>query len=184
MMNAEQQLPYAENATLQATKLTYKGDDSAFYVLLPKPGVSFAAAMASLDGTGFSELRRRMTSQGTTQVALGLPKLDADFSTELSTPLKAMGMPLAFDPERGQFSGMASLPNPIYISRVLHKTKVKVDEKGTVAAAATVVEMGAGASAPLPSGPQIICDRPYLFSIVDEKSGAMLFLGVVNDPTK
>jgi serine protease inhibitor len=182
MMNAEEDLPYAENATLQATRLSYKGDDSAFYVMLPKDNVSLAAAMASLEGTGFSDLRAAL-SQETTKVVLGLPKLDTDFGTSLKAPLEALGMPLAFDPDHADFSGMAP-PGLAYIGDVFHKTKVKVDEKGTVAAAATVVEMGATAIAEQVQPPQIICDRPYLIAIVDEKSGTMLFLGAVNDPTK
>jgi serpin B len=184
MMNATEQMPYVENAIMRAARLTYKGKDTAFYVMLPNQGVSLDAAMSSLQGTGFSELRRAMTSKGTTEVILGLPKLDSDFSTELSKPLAEMGMPRAFDVERAEFSNMATLDVPIYISRVLHKTKVKVDEKGTEAAAATVVEMTMGASARSGEPPRIICDRPYLFSIVDEKSGTMLFLGAVNDPKK
>jgi serpin B len=78
----------------------------------------------------------------------------------------------------------ASAGGPIYIGDVIHKTKVKVDEKGTVAAAATVVEMTEGAAPVQAPHPVIVCDRPYLIAIVDEKSGAMLFLGAVNDPTK
>jgi serpin B len=183
MMHSSEPMPYTENAALRATKLTYEGYDSAFYVFLPKPGVSMAAAMASLEASGFSNLRQAMDSAEATEVDLGLPRLDVDFSTELSKVLKKMGMPRAFDANAAQFDGMADIPGaPIYIGVVLHKTKVKVDEKGTEAAAATVVEMLAGAEAPLHQPVAMICDHPYLFAIVDEHSGAMLFLGVVNAP--
>lgn len=151
---------------------------------LTRQGVSLDAAMASLKGTGFADLRATMTSRGTTEVILGLPKLDADLSANLNKPLATMGMPRAFDQKRAEFSDMAELGVPIYIGDVLHKTKVKVDEKGTVAAAATVVGMKAGSAAPAAEPPRIICDRPYAFAIVDEKSGAILFLGAVNDPGK
>jgi serpin B len=124
-----------------------------------------------------------MDSAETTQILLGLPKLDVDFSTDLAKALEKMGMPRAFDPNAAQFDGMADIPGaPIYIGRVLHKTRVKVDEKGTEAAAATVVEMKDGAMAPRFQPVSMICDHPYLFAIVDEHSGAMLFLGVVNAP--
>ena len=109
---------------------------------------------------------------------------DVEFSADIGKQLADLGMPRAFDARRAQFSSMADLDVPIYIGSVLHKTKVKVDEKGTEAAAATVVGMLA-ATAPEQTEPkQIICDRPYVFAIVDEASGAMLFLGVVNDPRK
>jgi serine protease inhibitor len=179
MMNATEGRPFAENGALQATSLAYVGADTGFYVMLPRPGVSIDAAMASLEGTGFADLRATLTSGVTTEVVLGLPKLDADFGTSLKKPLATMGMPRAFDQDLAQFSGMADLGVPIYIGDVMHKTKVKVDEKGTEAAAATVVEMLAG-SAPA----RIVCDRPYLFAIVDQRTGVMLFLGVVEDPTK
>lgn len=184
MMHATRPMPYAENTLLQAARLPYKGDGTSYYVLLPGRGVSLDAAVASLEGTGFPGLRRDMASGGTTEVVLGLPKLDADFFADLAKPLAAMGMPRAFDLNEAQFDAMADLDVPIFIGRVLHKTKVKVDEKGTEAAAATVVEMVAGSAGPVSEPLRMICERPYLFAMVDEKSGAMLFLGAVNDPAR
>lgn len=184
LMRAWQPLAYFGNATLQATKLRYVGNGTAFYIFLPREGVSVDKALASLGGSGFSDLRAKMGSE-TTGVVLGLPKLDAEFTADLNAVLAGMGMPRAFDSLQAQFSAMADTSQPIYISQVTHKTKVKVDEEGTEAAAATTVEMTLGSAMTgfsLP--PEIVCDRPYLFSIVDEKSGAMLFLGEVGDPTK
>jgi serine protease inhibitor len=183
MMHSSEHLPYAENTTLKATRLSYKGGDSDFYIMLPEPGVSVGEAAASLKGGGFSRLERSMSSQDTTKVILGLPKLDSGYFADLSRPLMKMGMPRAFDSQTAQFSNMADLDVPIYIGSVLHKTKVKVDEKGTEAAAVTVVEMRTGAAAPTHEPVSIICDRPYLFAIVDKQSGAMLFLGQVMDPS-
>jgi serine protease inhibitor len=182
MMHSSEHLPYAENAELKATRLSYKGGDSDFYIMLPKPGVSVGEAAASLKSGSFSRLERSMSSQDTTKVILGLPKLDSGYFADLSRPLMKMGMPRAFDSRTAQFSGMADLDMPIYIGRVLHKTKVKIDEKGTEAAAVTVVAMDTGAAAPTHEPARIICDHPYLFAIVDKKSGAMLFLGQVMDP--
>ncbi len=184
MMHSTRWMPYARTDVLQATKLPYQGDDSAYYILLPDEGVQFGDAAASLQGTGFSELRRTLMSQDGTEVALGLPKLDTECLTELAEPLSALGMPHAFDDAEADFTGMADLDVPIYIGSVLHKTKVKVDEKGTEAAAVTVSAMMTGSAAPGNEPIQFVCDRPYLFAIVDEGSGAMLFLGAVNDPTK
>jgi serpin B len=184
MMHMSGTLPYAENGSLVATKLLYKGLDASFYVMLPRPGVSLDAARASLEGTGFSELRAGLAKPDPAEVILALPKLNTSFGTNLNQPLIDMGMPKAFDDKQADFSGMASLDVPIWIGRVLHRTKVIVDEKGTEAAAATVVEMTAGSAMPVAAPQQIICDRPYLFAIVDEKTGTMLFVGEVGDPTK
>jgi serpin B len=185
MMHSTEQLPYAENAKLQATRLSYKGGDSDCYIVLPKPGVSIGDAAASLKAGGFSRIARDMSSRGTTEVALGLPKLESEFSTDLAGPLAAMGMPRAFDLEAAEFHDMVDRSEgPVCISRVLHKTKVKVDEKGTEAAAVTAVEMTKAMAgfAERDDPVSIICDRPYLFAIVDRDSGAMLFLGQVVDP--
>lgn len=184
MMHSVEQMPYYDSDSLQATRLMYTGNDSAYYVILPKRGVSLHDALADVEGTGFAKMRESMRSQGTTEVILGLPKLDVDFSAGLNRPLSSMGMPRAFDWELAQFSDIADLPQPIYIGDVLHKAKIRVDEKGTVAAAATVVGMLAGSAGPVVEPPRIVCDRPYAFAIVDERSGAMLFLGTVNDPNE
>ncbi len=181
MMNDSSARPYAENGALRATKLPYKGNDAAFYVMLPEEGVAIDTALESLEGTGFESLRKALDASGATKVSLGLPKLDSEFSASLADPLKDMGMPRAFDPRSAQFGGIATgTLEPIYIDDVLHMTKVKVDETGTEAAAVTV---GSLAAKGVPEFKEIVCDRPYLFAIVDEPSGAILFLGVVNDPT-
>lgn len=186
MMHASQSFPYVENRVLQATKLLYRGFDTSFYVMLPRTGVSLDTALASLKGTGFADLRATMMTSASRELLLGLPKLDTGFGTNLNEPLRALGMPRAFDMTAAEFSGMAdlTLALPIFIGRVLHKTKVIVNEMGTEAAAATVVEMLVGSAGTTEEPATIICDRPYLFAIVDEPTGTMLFLGTVGDPTK
>jgi serpin B len=90
-----------------------------------------------------------------------------------------MGMPLAFDPGRADFSGMTDAER-LYISAVIHQANIDVDEKGTTAAAATAVVMRAG-SVP---GELVVLrvDRPYLFALRDLCTGAVLFLGRVVEP--
>ena len=185
MMSTAHQMHYAENGTLQATRLHYAGNETAFYVLLPKAGVSLDSATSSLGGRGFSALRESMAEQGRTEVVLQMPKLDTDFRKSIEEPLTRMGMTNAFDRDTAQFSGIANIAAPLCIGGVLHASKVIVDETGTEAAAATVIGYEAGALAKAPTEPKrIVCDRPYLFAIVDEASGAMLFLGAVNDPNE
>lgn len=181
MMRTTTVLPYAQDETVQATRLAYKGGDSALYLLLPKPGVDLSEPLATLGAGGFGELRRAMESTAPTEVRLELPKLDVEYSVDLVRPLAAMGMPLAFDPDAADFSGIATAQR-IWLSEISHATRIRIDEKGTEAAAATVD--APATSAPMAMPPVIICDRPYLFAIVDEASGAILFLGAVNDPTR
>lgn len=182
MMNDSRTQPYAESKILQATRLSYRGGGTAFYVLLPKKGVRLDAAVASLDSAGFSALKSTMDTETGTQVVLAMPKLDAEFKDDLSSALAEMGMPSAFDRQRAQFSGIADVNGPLWIDSVKHATKVKVDETGTEAAAATAAAIAAMGMASPAQPREIICDRPYIFAIVDESSGAMLFLGVVRDP--
>lgn len=180
MMQDRRDLPYYASSEYQATRLDYKGNRTDFYLVLPKPGFDTSATLSALERGGLDKLRRSLASTASTEVDLGLPKLDSDCGAEFSGPLKAMGMPRAFDTESAQFSEMADRGTPVCISRVLHKTKVRVDEKGTEAAAATVVEMTEGAM--YRPAPKLVCDHPYIFAIADRQSGALLFLGVVNDP--
>ena len=103
-----------------------------------------------------------------------------DQALELSEILKAMGMPTAFSPDAADFSAITEAEN-LYISSVIHKAFVDVNEEGTEAAAATAVAMGAASAAPEP--PKVFkADHPFVFIIRDTKSGAILFMGRVSDP--
>jgi serpin B len=96
-----------------------------------------------------------------------------------------MGMPDAFDAERADFSGMVEGPppgGPLIIDEVLHKASIGVDEEGTLAAAATIVDSLTGAAPPGAPPPEIRIDRPFLFAIRDTITGTVLFFGRVLDP--
>jgi serpin B len=96
----------------------------------------------------------------------------------LNETLKAMGMPDAFDNERANFAGMDGNPKSLFISAVVHKAFVDVNEAGTEAAAATAVVMQKR-SAP---GTFFRADHPFLFLIRDTATGSILFLGRVAKP--
>jgi serpin B len=124
-----------------------------------------------------------------TQVIVSLPKLEIApaESLSLSDTLAARGMPLAFDEAKADFTRIANPPNPgdrLFISGVIHKAFVKVDEKGTEAAAATAVVMES-AGAPLrPTTPplEFKADHPFLYLLRDTRTGLILFMGRVADP--
>jgi serpin B len=99
---------------------------------------------------------------------------------DLAGTLQALGMPLAFDPDRADFSGMTDQER-LSISSVIHQANIDVDEKGTEAAAATAVVMRTTAAPAEPVALQV--DRPFLFALRDTRTGAILFLGRVSDPT-
>ena len=114
--------------------------------------------------------------------AIGVPKLTSSFGATMNNPLKSLGMGLAFDPNRADFSGLAQVPGEnVYIQGVYHKTFLRIDEKGTEAAATTGVTIGA-TSLPVFDF-QMTLDRPFLCAIQDQKTGVILFLGTIARPS-
>ncbi|HSN67601.1 MAG TPA: serpin family protein, partial [Thermoanaerobaculia bacterium] len=112
----------------------------------------------------------------------------ATSSIDLRAPLGALGLTLPFDRRAADFSGINGLrppnANALYIESVFHKAFVEVDEEGTKAAASTGVGFGL-VMAPPPSEPiEFRADHPFVFAIRDRRSGAILFLGRVVDPTR
>jgi serpin B len=118
-------------------------------------------------------------------VELRLPKFGVDTSLTLASLLGSMGMPLAVTRGSADFTGI----NPgagLYISQVIHKATIDVDEKGTTAAAATaVIGLTGGCTGPQPARiVPLTFNRPFLFLIRDVQTGAILFIGRVTDPNQ
>jgi len=106
----------------------------------------------------------------------------------VATLLKTLGMPLAFDPQKADLSGMAKPAKtgepPLYVADVIHQANITVDEKGTEAAAATAVMVETSA-APAPKKPvELTVDRPFLFVVQHVSTHTPVFMGRVTDPTK
>ena len=135
---------------------------------------------AQLSGADWQAL---LSGGSTQEVALALPRLDMDFTITLNDALQSLGLVDAFDPERADFSSMGTRNgNPLYVSTVLQKVRLKVAEKGTEAAAATAVIKAAGSAAPDPEPPRSMAfDSPFLYAVVDLDSQAPLFLGLATN---
>jgi serpin B len=182
MMEGRGMYVYAESDEYQAIEIPYKGGRAAMVILLPKPG-QFEIVESSLDGERVSAIVQSLQPRDKmlTDVRLYLPKFQYEASLSLKDTLTSMGMPDAFDAERADFSGMDGTRN-LLIAHIIHKAFVAVDEKGTEAAAASGVVMrivGEVASEPI----IVRCDRPFIFLIHDQQTGAILFAGRVLDPT-
>jgi serine protease inhibitor len=115
------------------------------------------------------------------ELDLRLPKFTLDFGVDLNAPLARLGMGIAFDRHAAEFGPMGS--PQFYISDVLHKTRVEVDEEGTVASASTAVNMSA-VSAVVGPKHSLVFDRPFAVLLCDRASGAVLFAGVVYEPMR
>lgn len=169
--------PYASGEGWQALELPYVGGTASMVILLPARE-RFMEIESGLDAAQIQDAIRQMQ---TTNTVVYFPRFQFDASFELAKTLEGMGMNQAFDPTRADFSGMSS-SGELYISRVIHKATVDVDEAGTEAAAATAVIATAGA-APDEQEPVIFrADRPFLFFIRDRETGTILFMGRVLNP--
>jgi serine protease inhibitor len=178
MMQQSGEFQYQEGKGCQAVRLPYAGWRLGMYVLLPTAGSSVEKLLASLDAQSWqNQLRRQFVGR---KGSLVLPRFKLEYGAELKRPLKALGMTIPLS--RGaDFSGMSA--SPLYLSEVRHKSFVEVNEEGTEAAAVTMAAM-APSSMQRPMPPfEMVVDRPFLFVIQDNLTNAILFVGVVFDPT-
>ena len=122
-----------------------------------------------------------LTGAQSTTVIASLPKFDSSYSAELSDVLRALGVTELFDPDSADLSGIGSYDGmPLYVSRVLHKCHVSVNEQGTKAGAATAVEAACG-SAFIEEIKYVTLNRPFLYMILDCDTMTPVFIGTVTD---
>ena len=168
MMSQTADFKLAHTPDFQALELPYEGGDLSMLILLPSKSNKLPEFnLETLDELQFNEM----------EVMVQLPKFKLESSFELGDTLAALGMPLAFSGE-ADFSGMAGTKN-LYISDVVHKAFVEVNEEGTEAAAATAVGMRATSMPPM-----FEANHPFLFLIRENLTGTFLFIGRVMDPSK
>jgi serpin B len=171
-------IPYMQGNGYQAIQLTYAGETAAMDIVLPDEG-NFAAFESSFNKDVYDEIISGM--QPSTAISISLPKFEFTKDFSLSDALKNMGMADAFDRGAADFSGMTG-KRDLFISDVIHKAFVAVDEEGTEAAAATAVIMETtGAMMPDAS---FVADRPFIFIIRDTVNGQVLFIGRVLNPAE
>ena len=156
----------------------YDGGKYAFVALLPDEGVTLEDYLENLTG---EHLYKLITDHRSADVQVSIPKFDARSELELEEPLKDMGITDLFNVSTADLRGIGSAPsgNNLYVFSVLHKTYLELDESGTRAAAATVVEAGAGAAPPSEDVKTVTLDRPFLYMIVDTHACVPLFMGTV-----
>ena len=163
-------LGYMAGDGFQAVELPYVGDRVAMLVIVPDEG-TFARFEAGLSAEQIVSIRDALEQRS---VNLTFPKFTFETSFSLADTLRQMGMADAFAPGLADFSGMDG-KGELYISDVFHKAFVAVDEKGTEAAAASAVV--AGITSVIMPDIQLVVDRPFIFLILDQQSGSILFMG-------
>ncbi len=176
MMSVSGSFGHTKTKQYEAIRLPYSGSNAAMLVILPGSKSSLSKELKSVDAAQFAKIRSGLQeSDGT----LRLPQLEARGTLKLNGALETMGMSDAFSSSRADFSAMTNM-TPLWLDRVQHSTYLRVDEKGTEAAAATEIS-AAGTAAPNHPFTMTV-DRPYIMAIVDERSGVVLFVAAVRDP--
>ncbi len=176
MMRQEHTFGYAEDDDLQALEMPYVGGKLSMVLFLPKAWNGWRAFEGKISA-GVVAQRLHQLRQG--EVRAFIPKFRFTTSYDLAPTLEAMGMSDAFKDALADFSAMTPM-KPFWISKVIHKAGVGVDEAGTEAYAATMMEMTL--SAPAYSPPIFRADHPFIFMIRDIPTGAILFMGRVMNP--
>ena len=179
MMHQSGQYRYFENKGFQALSLPYGGGQVSMYLFLPATGSSLDEFQKNLSAANWDSWMGEFVMQ---EGDIAVPRFKVEYEIKLNDTLKALGMGVAFDPERADFSGIIKSSLNVFISEVKHKTVAEVNEEGTVAAAATSVR-GTFTSITPPRKPfTMIVDRPFFCAIRDNKTGALLFMGSITNP--
>jgi serpin B len=169
---------YMENESFQCLELPYQGEEVSMLIVLPKEKDGLACIEKGLSADALADWSGALRKE---EIEVHLPrfKIESQFDSLVKT-LSALGMTDAFNPSLADFSGISS--EPLFISDVVHKAFVQVDEKGTEAAAATGIIMR---TTSMPMKPKVFrADHPFLFLIRAKESGTILFIGKVCNPVK
>lgn len=177
MMRQWGEFGYAEQVGAQIVRLGYKGGMSMCIVLPPKdvPFPKFCAELSSIVGTSWTRTLWQHDGH------FRMPRFRIETQANVSAPLRDMGMTQVFDPARASLDGISDR-KPLYLMGALQKDFVEVNEKGTEAAALTMMTL----SSPMSQSPhppfEMIVNRPFVFAICDDRSGVVVFLGAIADP--
>ena len=167
---------YAQGAGYQLVELPYQGGNAVMTILLPDAG-QFAAFEEKLTAAQLTTLLSSLSPQA---VKVAMPRFRNESAFDLTQTLGKLGMSTALS-DAADFSGMTG-QRDLFISAVVHKAFVEVNENGTEAAAATAAIVGLTA-APAQQPLEVKIDRPFIYLIRDTQTGAVLFVGLMLDPT-
>jgi len=189
MMNQTAHYALVARQGYRAIRLPYVVRALGMVVVLPNEIDGLGDVVRSIDTKEQSEMLAGLRGAQSRPVVLALPRFKIESTIDLIPQFQQAGMKLAFDRDRADFSGVTGPPvsevRRLYISQISHRAMVEVAEESTEAAAATAVILAApGGSSPPPGPPPEVfrVDRPFLFYIVDNGTGAILFAGRISSP--
>lgn len=180
MMSQKSEFKFKNFGNFSAIKLPYEGNNLSMIVFLPREIDGLVELERNLTNDNVKTWIDKLIASYKSEIFVSLPKFKTTCEFELSEMLGEMGMLSAFSLPPADFSGMTGKKD-LFISKVIHKAFVDVNEEGTEAAAATAVVMvGGGISRPI----MFRADHPFVFLIRESQTGSILFIGRIIDPTK
>jgi len=172
---------YYKGDNFQAVSLPYGDGSTSMYVFLPDKNKGLEEFQKNLNGKNWESWMKSFQMK---EGDIILPRFKIEYETLLNNSLSSLGMAIAFDQSKADFRGMCDISSGnIYISKVIHKTFVEVNEEGTEAAAVTAVAMSLKSVAHQPPERfHMVADHPFFFAIRDNKTGTVLFMGSIVEP--
>jgi serpin B len=178
LMSQRARFRYLETGGFQMIDIPYRDARLSMTVLLPKLRGDLRSLEEQLTDTRLAEWLRQLDAAEPQTVRLHLPKLEMTANYDLEQPLTALGMGIAF---RGQADLRGIADADLQIAKVVHKTFLRIDEKGTEAAAATGVQIEV-TSMPAVQPPTLRADHPFIVLIRDHRTQAIVFMGRIEEP--
>jgi serpin B len=170
----------------RAIRLPYAVRSLAMVIALPNEVDGLGDVARRLDADELAQMLAALRKEPPRLVSLMLPRFKAEYGANLKGVFQKLGMTLPFDESRSDFSGLTGVPPktaPTAIDQIVHKAVIEVSEEATEAAATTAIGIRITSAAPKPVEPlQFRVDRPFLYYLVDDATGAVLFQGRVVDP--
>ncbi len=177
----EANLRYYSDSQLSAVELPYGNGSFAMIFILPVNGIN--SFIETLTPESWGQIQQKMVIGKT---VVKIPKFKFEFKSLLNKPLYNLGMVDAFDCDRADFSNINPVSD-LCISRVIHKTYIELNEKGTEAAAVTAIEIiktTANPDEPHEKINYFIADRPFMYAIIEKSTGGIIFIGKMMNPNQ
>lgn len=174
-MMYSQENRYIEDENTTGFTKDYKGGNYRFVALLPDENTDIIDYVKALTGEKLTNL---LNTQSCT-VDVGIPQFESNYAAEMKDILTDMGLGSFFNPVGADFSKLGSAQYNLYVSSVIHKTTLTLDDNGTKAAAITLVSQNEGAAAPPEDLKTVVLDRPFVYMIVESQTDIPVFIGTV-----
>ncbi|MGN0298564.1 MAG: serpin family protein, partial [Lachnospiraceae bacterium] len=188
MMYKESDFSYLQQDNLEGVILPYQNSDLAFVAIKTTDDLDIRSQLSQMTAEQFSAL---LDTKNNIDIQLTLPKFEVTFDQKLNDSLINLGLGLAFEPELADFSSMGTIKsteiknenNNLYLKLVQQQAVIRVDEKGTEAAAVTIIVGANGSAAPSPDEPLVLTfNKPFFYMIIDTNTNLPVFAGILDTP--